>query len=434
MKQRVSGNMASSLQDLWQKGKAGSLTPLQQTRAWALREVYREMKVPEKKLYSKVALKLKKVGGGSPTPRAVLRLFEKVDSGHGWYPGKVAAGRGRKPALSGLARSVIKRSAEAMKRSGHEPTFARVLATCAGAVQNPSTKRPVDKKRIYDTFRDECYDEGADQPWKHRKRLTKTALPEDVVTKRLAWQKFMVGLGHSSAWYYNSLIWIDLCNSIIPTTEQKATQQALARKSGSGWMSAGCQQYSRNLKGSKECLKQNSYGTFKVWWMPVLTCGKLHIECFNAEFPGEGPKGAEIAASRLGPILNRRFPNARKPTIVMTDMGRGFYHGPTGKIIKRYKAGLQSVGLRPFMGDDAQKQPGTMQDLMLHETAVSWMRAKLTTTCPARPWKETREQYQARLHECCRQVNAEYDVEGLCRELPSRLEELKRRKGDRLKK
>ncbi len=31
-------------------------------------------------------------------------------------------------------------------------------------------------------------------------------------------------------------------------------------------------------------------------------------------------------------------------------------------------------------------------------------------------------------------VNAEYDVEGFCKELPDRLEELKKREGDRLKK
>ena len=93
--------MASSLQDLWLSGKEGCLSPLEQSRAWALREVYREQEVPEKKLYTKVAEKLTKVGGGAPTPRAVLKLFEKIDGDEEWYPGKIAEGRGRKPALSG---------------------------------------------------------------------------------------------------------------------------------------------------------------------------------------------------------------------------------------------------------------------------------------------------------------------------------------------
>ena len=86
------------------------------------------------------------------------------------------------------------------------------------------------------------------------------------------------------------------------------------------------------------------------------------------------------------------------------------------------------------MGDDAGRQCGDLQDLMLHETAVAWMREKIKASCPVRPWQETREEYKWRLQEACRQVNAQYNVEGLCRELPARLKELKKREGDRLKK
>lgn len=428
--------MASSLRDLWKAGKEGCLSPLEQSRAWALREVYRETGIPEKKLYTKVAAKLVKSGdaGGQPTPRAVLKLFAKIDSDEDWYPGKVEEGRGRKPALTGLARSSIQRSAEAIKRSGGEPTFTRILASCPEAVKNPATGKPVDKKRVYSVFEEQCFDDGAQRPWKNRRRLTKTALPEDVMKKRLDWQRFMVGLGHSAGWWHRNVIWFDLCNSILPTSEKKATDQALARKSGSGWMSPGCQEYSRNLKGKKESLKQNSSDTLKVWWMPVLVRGKLHLECFGPDFPGECPAGAQIAVEKLGPILNIRFPNASKPKIVMTDKGRGFYHGFTSKVTGEYKAGLHSVGLRAFMGDDAKRQPGILQDLMLHETAVAWVRLKLQTTCPARPWEETRDQYKARLQEIGRQINAEHNVKGLCKELPDRLEELKQRKGDRLQK
>ena len=141
-----------------------------------------------------------------------------------------------------------------------------------------------------------------------------------------------------------------------------------------------------------------------------------------------------MAAEKLGAVLNIRFPNEAKPKIVMIDRGRGFFSIMAGKITNEYKGGLQSCGLKAFMGDDARRQPGTLQDLMLHETAVSWMRLKMQTSCPASPWKETRDQYKARLQEACREINAHYDVEGLCRELPERLEELKKREGDKLPK
>ena len=427
--------MASSLKNIWHAGKKGSLSPLEQSKAWALRAVYREMKTPEKKLYTKVAKKLKKKGGGQPTTRAVLKLFAKIDSDRDWHPGKVVGRLGRKPALSGLARSVIKRSAESTKRNGGEPTFVRILGSCPGAVKNPSTDQPVDKKRVYDVFRDDCYDDGADKSWRHRKRLTKTALPEDAIKKRFQWQKYMEGLGHTGEWYYKNVIWFDLCNTIMPNTEAKASQIALARKSGSGWMSPGFQGFSRNLKGPQEPKKQHGWGTTKVWWMPVLVRGKLHVEVFPEGFPGENPEGAGWAAEKLGPILNKRFPNETKPKLVMTDKGRGFYNtGSLSEITGEYQAGLRSSGLRPLMGDFNTQQPGSLSDMMLHETAVAWLRYRMQLSTPACPWNETREGHKRRMQEACRQVNAEYDVEGLCRQLPARLEKLKELKGDRLTK
>ena len=193
--------MATSLQDLWKAGKEGCLSPLEQCRAWALREVYREMQIPEKKLYTKAAQKLTKIGGGQPTSRALLLFFEKVDGDEEWYPGKVEEGRGRKPALDGTAKNAIKRSAEAMKSNGGEPTYPRICGSCPQAVLNPDTDQPVDKKRVYDIFRNDCYDAEADRPWKHMRRLTKTALPGNIVQARATWQRYMVGLGHTGDWY-----------------------------------------------------------------------------------------------------------------------------------------------------------------------------------------------------------------------------------------
>ena len=375
----------------------------------------------------------------------------KIDSDDDWYPGKVEEGRGRKPALNPLAQSVIARSAMSIKRKGGEPTYKRMLGACPDAVKNPSTKKAVGKRRVYDIFEEHCYDDDPDRPWKHRKRLTKSALPDNVIKKRVQWHDFMVGLGHSGEWYYKNAIWIDLCNDIIPTSEQKANEMALARKSGQGWMSEGSQTFSRNLKGRKESLKQKSWNTYRIWWMPVLSRGKLHVEVFNAEFPGECAGGAQQARTyvhtyvtyvpvhlqaveKLRAILNIRFPSKAQPKIVMTDRGRGFYLPSTGKITRPYKAALESVGLKAFMGDDASIQPGLMGDLMLHETTVGWIRALMAERIPARAWQETRDQFKSRIQGVVRHINANYDVENLCRELPDRLKQLKDIGGDKLKK
>ena len=101
-----------------------------------------------------------------------------------------------------------------------------------------------------------------------------------------------------------------------PKDKEKATDMALAHKPKSGWISPGCQEFSRNLQGDKVHLKQDSPGTYKVWWMPVLVRGKLHVECFGADYLSECAEGAHIVAEKLRPILNIRFPNETKPKVV----------------------------------------------------------------------------------------------------------------------
>ena len=71
---------------------------------------------------------------------------------------------------------------------------------------------------------------------------------------------------------------------------------------------------------------------------------------------------------------------------------------------------------------------------MLHETAVSWIRVLLCSTTPARPWEESPAQLTARLKRIESKINTEHDVAGLCRELPTRVEELARRGGGKLAK
>ena len=69
---------------------------------------------------------------------------------------------------------------------------------------------------------------------------------------------------------------------------------------------------------------------------------------------------------------------------------------------------------------------------MLHETAVSWLRARLAKTLPRASWDETVEQYHQRLKSCAAYINSNYDVPSLCLGFPGRLQELERRRRDRL--
>ena len=68
-----------------------------------------------------------------------------------------------------------------------------------------------------------------------------------------------------------------------------------------------------------------------------------------------------------------------------------------------------------------------------HETAVSWLRHRLSETLPKRCWEETPEAFGARLRSCCTDINAKLDVEGLCWDFPKRVQKLVDQKGGRLK-
>jgi hypothetical protein len=71
---------------------------------------------------------------------------------------------------------------------------------------------------------------------------------------------------------------------------------------------------------------------------------------------------------------------------------------------------------------------------MLHETAVAWMRYRLSVTVPKKPWEETVEAYGARLRTAAAHINAHFDVDGLCRALPRRAAALIKAEGGRLAK
>ena len=425
-----------SLEELWLGGREGTLSPLESLKAFAFYTIYVEQGVSEKKVFAKVAEKVTKLGGGQPGSDAIRKFIEKVQEDPNWYPGKqYGATAGRKRALAPLARSVIARSAMAYKENDGEPTADVLFSRCPKATINPETGEQVDKKAVYQVMKTECYDPGAEFPWTHESRLQKSALPSEVMEKRLAWAYYMRDeFAKAAAWWFRWVVWIDICSSILPTTQAKAKQQALARKGKKGWGSKDKKKYVRNLRGKEQSLKQKSWGTDKVWWMPVLVRGKLHTVVLPESFQEETAEYIDIAIGKIPGILNVRFPQDNKPKLIMSDRGPAFYVPTSGYITDEYKASLRQHGLRAVMGDDAAKQSGDSQEVMLHETAVAWLRSRLKRSVPKEPWTETRDQFETRLKQQTQYVNDHYDVAGLCREFPERLEMLIEEEGGRLPK
>lgn len=418
----------------WLHATGPRLSAAEQAKAWALREVWRQEGKGEHGLLQHVARTVKNGDGSHPSGPAIHNLFKKIDDDTAWFPGKARPGRGPKALLAGSRAAALAKSAMAMKAKGVEPTYSRVIAACPHASRNPDTKKTFSKKRVYAVLKERCFDDDAGSPWKHKARYCKTALTEEQTRKRLKFAHAINSKGHTAAWYYKHVVWTDLCSSILPTTEQSASDQALARKGTKGWVSPGSELATVNLRGRAEVLKQKSWNTQKVWWAPVLARGKLHVVLFDDAFPGENADGAKILVHKVAAAVQARFPAAStKPHVVFVDRGKGFFLPSTGRIVPAFKAALDDAGLEAFWGDSAAVQPGHLQELMLHETAVAWLRQRLAATLPSRAWEETPAAFGARLRMCALFINKQYDVEGLCRAFPRRVQALAAAKGGRLK-
>ena len=430
------------LKELWWGGKPGTMSAQTEARAWALREAWQDEHGDKTYgmlpwIASKVwKIKEEKKKKEHPSPQALSQLFEKIDNDEEWFPGKCDREKyGPDPVINGSNQAAIARSAMNMKEKGPagEPSYPQLVAHNPKATLNSNTGRAVDKKVVYNILRKRCYDDPDDPEdrWTHDVRNSKEALTPKQQEVRHTWSLVMLQLAHRPAWYYEKVIWTDLCNTILPRTEQKAQEQLIARKGRRGWGSKKTKKASKNLRGSLSTLKQKSYGTIKVWWAPILMKGKLHIEVLGDKFPGEKVEGMAQFVTKVRHSVNARFKGDDQPSILFTDRGQGFYT-LNGHITGEYQAALQEHSFTAFAGDNASKQPGKMGDVLLHETAVSWIRYREGKTRPKEPWHESAADFAIKMKAICQDINDTLEVADLCRSFPKRLQELKDREGDRL--
>jgi hypothetical protein len=347
------GTLDEVLEKAWTTATPGKLSAWSQAKVWALREVWRQDHESDHGLGIFAAGKVTKQGGGHPSGEAIMKFYKKVDADPKWFPGKAEYtwATGPPGLLTASKAAAMAQCAMAMKNNGHEPTYSRVVASCPVASLNPSTEKPFGRKRVYEVLRERCYDEVPDKTWTHKARHSKAALTDEQVAKRYKFGQAVDEKGHTAEWYFKNIVWTDLCNSILPTTEQKATEQALARKGSKGWCSAGSELASYNLKGRKEVIKQKSWNTQRVWWAPILTRGKLHVVTFDDTFPGEEPAGVSVLIPKLLAAVNVRFPNATtKPSCVFVDRGKGFLPHGQRENHCGVQEGFAGLWLQSFLG------------------------------------------------------------------------------------
>lgn len=129
----------------------------------------------------------------------------------------------------------------------------------------------------------------------------------------------------------------------------------------------------------------------------ILARGVVHVQVLPEGWEVDGDGMA--SAVRLLPKALRGMlgESARLPRTLFTDRGTGMY-SPTGHVVHEYAAAVEETGFHLYWGPCAKRQAPDLGDVLLHETAVSWVRARLRKMKPlVAPWKETREQWMARM-------------------------------------
>ena len=423
---------------IWQSAPPGKLSPLQQMRAVALRDAVRDIQGASAVNMKWIADRLTLAGGGNhhPTRQAVRKLLQRVDADKKWYPGKAYRVRnGPRPRLTKAKRRAIAAAMMSAKKSGEEPSPALALQRCPGATKNPATSLPFSPRHIRRVLLEDCYDISPDHPWRYQRCLQKTWISPEMRGQRLAWARAELAKGYSDTWHFDNVIWLD------PQFQGQARGGEEGGGSGAGaawhkrYLSDNAKEYSRNLRGKKYAATQNSWGDTRFRYVVVLTRGKLHVEVMPDGWKETGDDLACFVA-KLPRILSRMLGRtASKPKVLFTDRGPGMFIPNTGHATGPYLAAVQKRGFSLYTGPDASSQPADIPDVLLHETAVSLFKRELSRERPCRPaWKETREEFVARVSKAAAETNRRCNLHRLCCGYLKRLQLVVEKKGDRLKK
>ena len=168
-----------ALRNAWLGGPEDRLCGREQAKAWALRESWLADKKAPYGMYEFIRTRVRKTKDGKatgdhPSAPSLNGFFPKVVPDPDWFPGKHAdTKRGPKRILSGGKKSAVIQAAKRIKREGGEVTYAAVVDAAPTATLNPDTGEAVDKKLVFNVFREDCCTDDPDDRLDHRKRLSR---------------------------------------------------------------------------------------------------------------------------------------------------------------------------------------------------------------------------------------------------------------------
>ena len=426
----------------WRSAAPGRLPPVEQAKLLALRWVLRKNGEDDQQ-YVWMAQQVRVAGedgkpAGTPSRQSVRDFFLRVDAvgEESWYPGMRSEDVGRPKELSGAAAKAMR-----MKAKGRlEPCYDNLKGAYPALLRNPSTGRPFSRRTVNTVLTTLCYDKDPEDPWQFLHAPRRRPLTDSQRAERAEWARRLLRENDSETWYHKHVIWVDVCSKVLAKEPRKACEAVRYGKSKKRrLMSPGCRGDSENIGGTKESQKQCSQGDTRVWYFVAMARGVYAAHAFVGKaYHAETQALAADCVSRLPSMLTKMLGNVRKPNVIFSDRGPGFYHRRYGSVTPDYDEARAAHGFQLWAGTNSKegphRQPPDIADVLLHETANAWLSLRLDRSAEhlQKPWEETPAEFARRLGDCVKDINRTCDVDSLCRSFPKRLRDLQQRGGDRL--
>ena len=350
-----------------------------------------------------IASKLTKVGGGTPSDRAVRGVLASGKA-QGWYPGKVSGDAGGRPAVfSDHVKQEVARVAMRDKEELVAPTPQRCRAHLPRKTVNKKTGRPMSDSTVQRVFKALCYDEDEDDPWQFLGSAAQEFLPAPMLPLRESFAGTFLNVFAANAWF--GFVAIDPCRSLLPTSEVKSMEQKHAAMGKRKWRSKRSKG-GANASPIKFANTQMS-STLPVHWTPVFCRGKVRI--YQCGLGDDGPDKLTDSQS-IAKFVKDVLPNILVgmleaygwhciPRTVVHDMASYFVTSQNKQLQNDFAAGLHSAGLRSWVGahGDASWLAPRLGDFFPHETLISHIRRLLTHNFPHKGAHELPQQFRRRL-------------------------------------
>ena len=428
----------------------GQLPPLEVLKAIAFNDVIEAMEKhtgktcwellgKSKKQFT--ADRLKVVGGGKPSARAVQKHWTKKKQDKDWYPGKGKdKATGRPAQISQSQKQAIADKAMELKKKMVIPTPENVRICLPKKTINKATQEPISDNTFWRVYQSMCYDEKEDDPWQYLPSIRQDCLTKDMLPARIKTADHVLQwISEGSAWNF---VAIDPCLTLLPRQQSKADQLKIYAMGHHKWMSKKSRRKGVNPRAPNTTTTQKK-DCVTVPWTPVFArgCLKLVVLTEHKATLNSSDKVADFVKNRLPAVLNKmkdEFHWTTVPRVVLHDKASYFVDNNQNRVNTTFAAGLRAGGFKSWVADDTRWLASHLGDFYPHETVISHVRRLLQKKFRKDDLYETPQQFAARMLKVERYMNYEMgeggSLEKLGQALHSRAQQLKDLRGERLPK